>query len=186
MQVQNIAPNSFLNLGLKSLLSNDNILSFYKKFCDEIISRMWKFKRAKNSRYKDYDFLRVFFFSEIIGRSIHDTSEMLNDYFLSKRRGRLKNFIDGRKKRVVPHQTDVNKFLRRIGLKKAKNILQKCLDTQLKDALELNIIAKKINVIIDFTEHPYYGKRDDKMIKGTNRQKGTKKMRHYLGFSIHS
>jgi len=185
MQVQNIVPNSFLNLGFKSLLSNDNILSFYKKFCDEITSRMWKFKRAKNSRYKDYDFLRVFFFSEIIGRSIHDTSEMLNDYFLNKRRGRLKSFIDGRKKRVVPHQTDVNKFLRRIGLKKAKNILQKCIDIQLKDALKLNIITKKINVIIDFTEHPYYGKRDDKMIKGTNRQKGTKKMRHYLGFSIH-
>jgi hypothetical protein len=48
----------------------------------------------------------------------------------------------------------------------------------------LGLILKKVNVIVDFTEHAYYGKREDIMIKGTNRQKGTRKMRHYLGFSI--
>ncbi len=48
----------------------------------------------------------------------------------------------------------------------------------------MNLISRKVNVLIDFTEHPYYGKRDDKMIKETNWQKSTKKMRHYLGFSI--
>ncbi|KKL24141.1 hypothetical protein LCGC14_2418310, partial [marine sediment metagenome] len=46
------------------------------------------------------------------------------------------------------------------------------------------MISIKVNVLIDFTEHPYYGEREDKIIKGTNRQKGTTKMRHYLGFSI--
>ena len=93
-------------------------------------------------------------------------------------------FADGRKKRLVPHQTEVNKYLRQISLQRARNILRKCLDEQLKEALNLNLISKRVNVLIDFTEHPYYGKRDDKMIKGTNRQKGTLKMRHYLGFSI--
>jgi len=97
MSVNQIFPNSFLNLGIKSLLSNQYMLSFFKKFCDAITSRMWIFKRAKNARYEDIDFLKVFFFSEIIGRSIHDTSEMLNEYFLSKRKGRLKIFSDGRK-----------------------------------------------------------------------------------------
>ncbi len=91
---------------------------------------------------------------------------------------------DERKKREIPHQTDVNTFLRLIGLKKARNLLRKCLDYQLKEALYLELISKKVNVLIDFTEHSYYGKRDDKMIKRTNRGKGTKKMRHYLGFSI--
>jgi len=160
------------------------MLSFFKKFCDAIISRMWKFKRARNSRYEDIDFLKVFFYSEIIGRSIHDTSEMLNAYYLSHKKGRRKIFADGRKKRLIPHQTEVNKYLRHISLRKARNILRECLDEQLTEALNLNLISKKVNVLIDFTEHPYYGKRDDKMIKGTSRQKGTKKMRHYLGFSI--
>lgn len=85
---------------------------------------------------------------------------------------------------MIPHQTEVNKFLRQIGLKRARNILRECLFHQLKKALDLNVISQKVNVLIDFTEHPYYGKRDDKMINGTNRQKGTKKIRHYLAFSI--
>ena len=184
MPIQKIFPHSVLNLGITSLLSDEYMLAFYKKFCDAIKSRMWRFKRGKNSKYDDIDFLRVFFYSEIIGRSIHNTSELLNEYLLSKKKGRRKIFADGRRKRIVPHQTEVNKYLRRIGLEKARNILRECLDFQLKEALELNIITKRVNVLIDFTEHPDYGKRDDNMIKGTKRQKGTKKMRHYLGFSI--
>jgi hypothetical protein len=184
MQLQNIVLKPFMDLGTESLLSNHYMLAFFKKFCDAIVSRTWKFKRAKNARYKDQDFLEVFFFSEIIGRSIHDTSEMLNEHLLRSKKGRRKSFADGRRRRIIPHQTEVNKFLRRIGLNKARNILQICLDSQLMEALKLRLISKKVNVIIDFTEHPYYGQREDKMIKGTTRQKGTKKMRHYLGFSI--
>ena len=184
MPVQKIFPTPFLDLGIKSLLSNDSILAFFKKFCNAITSRIWKYKKPRNWKYKDRDFLKVFFFSEIMGRSIHDTSEMLNEHFLSRKRGRRKIFADGRKSRIVPHQTEVNKYLRGIGLKRACNILRECLDFQLKEALSLRIISQKVNVLIDFTEHPYYGKRTDKMIKGTNRQKGTLKMRHYLGFSI--
>ncbi|MHA1457955.1 MAG: transposase [Promethearchaeota archaeon] len=126
----------------------------------------------------------MFFFSEIIGRSIHDSSEILNEHLLSQKRGKRKIFTDGRQRRMISHQTEVNKYLRKIGLQRARNILRECMDEQLKEALDQNLISQKVNVLIDFTEHPYYGKRDDKMIKGTNRQKGTKKMRHYLGFSL--
>ncbi len=180
MQLNKIFPNSIMRLGIESLLSNDNILAFFKKFCEAVTSRIWKYKKPRNYKYNDIDFLKVFFFSEIIGRSIHDTSEMLNEHLMSGRRGRRKKFTDGRRRRMVPHQTEVNKFLRRIGLQRARNILRECLDKQLKEALKLNLISQKVNVLIDFTEHPYYGKREDKMIKGTNRQNGTKKMRHYL------
>jgi len=38
--------------------------------------------------------------------------------------------------------------------------------------------------MIDFTEYHYYSHREDDTIKGTMRQKGTRKMRHYFGFSI--
>jgi len=186
MQLNEIFPISVKRFGVKSLLSDEYMLSFFKKFCDAILTRMWIFKRAKNARYEDIDFLKVFFLSEIIGRSIHDTSEMLNECILSRKKGRRKIFVDGRKKRLIPHQTEVNKYLRKIGLEKARNILRECLDFQLLDALDQNLISQKINVLIDFTEHAYYGNRDDKMIKGTNRQKGTTKMRHYLGFSIFS
>ena len=184
MLINKTSLNPFLDLGVKSFLSNYNMTSFFKKFCDAVTSHTWGFKKANNSKYEQEDFLKVFFFSEILGRSIHDCSELMNGYFLSKRKGRPRIFVDGRRKRVIPHQTDVNKYLRKIGFRKAQKILRECLDAQLLDALNQGLISEKVNVIIDFTEHPYYGKREDNMIKGTNRQKGTKKMRHYLGFSI--
>jgi hypothetical protein len=160
------------------------MLAFFKKFCDAIQSRMWRLRKAKNARYNTEDFLRVFFYSEITGRSIRNASERLNKYFSLHKKGKRKIYADGRKKREIPHQTDVNKFLRKVPLQTARNILRECLYYQLKEALTLGLISQKVNILIDFTEHAYYGKRDDKMIKGTNRQKGTKKMRHYLGFSI--
>lgn len=184
MILNKIFLNPFLDIGIKSLLSNDNMLTFFKKFCDAITSRIWKYKKPRNWKYTDIDFLKVFFFSEIMGRSIHDSSEMLNEYLLSQKKGRRKMFTDGRRRRMIPHQTEVNKYLRKIGPQRARNILRECLDEQLKEALDKGLISQKVNILIDFTEHPYYGKREDKMIKGTNRQKGTKKMRHYLGFSL--
>jgi len=184
MKIQYLSPLSDLEDELKPLFSNEYILAFFKYFCDTIQSQMRGWKKAKNARYNAEDFLRVFFYSEITGRSIDSASERLNKYVLYKKKGSQKKYTDGRTKREVPHQTEVNKLLRRIGLEKARLILRTCLDHQLMEALRLQLIARRINVLVDFTEHSYYGKRKDKMIKGTNRGKGTKKMRHYLGFSI--
>ena len=184
MNINYLSPLSDLDDELKPLFSNEYMLAFFKKFCDAIQSRMWRLRKAKNARYEAEDFLRVFFYSEITGRSIRSASERLNKYISLHKKGKRKIYADGRKKREIPHQTDINKFLRKVGLQTARNILCECLYYHLKEALTLGLISQKVNILIDFTEHAYYGKRDDKMIKGTNRQKGTKKMRHYLGFSI--
>ncbi|GAI70847.1 unnamed protein product, partial [marine sediment metagenome] len=48
MRINKLSPDTFKRMGVKSLLSNQYMLAFFKKFCDSIISRMWKFKRAKN------------------------------------------------------------------------------------------------------------------------------------------
>jgi len=184
MNVYQLYPHSDWGSEESPLFSDEYMLSFFKKFCNSFKSRMWRSKKGRNAKYKLEDFLKVFFFAEISGRSIKHTSESLNDYFLSKQKGKRKIFADGRRKRLIPHQTDINKVLRKIGIEKTRKILRECLNSQLKEALEMNLISKKINVLIDFTEHPYYGIRTDNMIKGTSRQKGTKKMRHYLGFSI--
>lgn len=186
MRVQYISPLSELEAELKPLFSNEEMMAFFKKFCDAVTSRMWSVKRGKNARYDAKDFLLVFFYAEISGRSIHDASQRLNRYFYKKKGVIPQEYADTRNKREIPHQTDVNKYLRQVGLIKARNILHECLFYQLQEALKLELISQKVNVLIDFTEHAYYGKREDKMIKGTNRQKGTKKMRHYLGFSIFS
>ena len=192
MPINKLFPNSFLGLGIKPLLSNKIILAFFKKFCDAVSSRTWRFKKARNSKYEEEDFLKVFFFSEILGRSIHDSSELLNDYLQSKQRGRPKIFSDGRRKRLAPHQTEVNKYLRKIGFKKAQKVLRECLDEQLLDALKQGLISEKVNVLIDFTEHSYYGKRVDSMSKEQIGQRAQRKcaitlaFRYFLVMSIYT
>ena len=142
MRIQYLSPLSDLEAELKPLFSNEYMLAFFKKFCDEIKSQMWGWKKAKNARYDAEDFLRVFFYSEMTGRSIDSASERLNKDVLNKKKGRQKKYANGRNKREVPHQTEVNKLLRRIGLKKARLILRKCLDNQLLEALRLQLIFR--------------------------------------------
>ncbi len=78
MRIKYISPLSDLKAELNPLFSNEYMLAFFKKFCDAIKSRTWGFKKAKkNARYEAKDFLRVFFYSEITGRSIRSGSERL-------------------------------------------------------------------------------------------------------------
>ena len=78
MRIQYLSPLSDLEAELKPLFSNEYMLAFFKKFCDEIKSQMWGWKKAKNAKYDAEDFLRVIFYSEMTGRSIDSASERLN------------------------------------------------------------------------------------------------------------
>ncbi|MHA1455594.1 MAG: hypothetical protein ACTSYF_00840 [Promethearchaeota archaeon] len=60
MSINKISPNPLLDIGVKSLLSNDNMLAFFKNFCDAITSRIWKFKKPKNWKYAGINFLKVY------------------------------------------------------------------------------------------------------------------------------
>ena len=86
MNIKYLSPLSDLEDELKPLFSNEYMLAFFKKFCEAIKSRMWGYKPADNASYDAEDFLRVFFYSEIAGRSIDSASERLNKYNLSKKK----------------------------------------------------------------------------------------------------
>ena len=58
-----------------------------------------------------------------------------------------------------------------MGIKKPINNLRKCHACQLKEPLQLKLISKKLEILIDSTEHYYCGKPDEEMIKGTIRDK---------------
>ena len=103
MNLYQLFPHSDWGSEMLPLFSDEYMVSFFKNFCDIIKSRMWRSKRGNNSKYELEDFLKVFFFAEISGRSIKNSSESLNEYFLSRQKGRRKMFADGRKKRLIPH-----------------------------------------------------------------------------------
>jgi len=125
----------------------------------------------------------VVFYSILNHCSITDAAEELNGIALMIKKT-SHQFKDGRHRRYFPHQTDINEFLRCFGVKRTFSLVQKMLDRQLKDALQMKIIKPRVTVIFDFNEQAYYGKRSDKAICGTNRQKGTQKMRHYMRYMV--
>ncbi|MHA1764756.1 MAG: hypothetical protein ACTSVK_00680 [Promethearchaeota archaeon] len=116
MQVQYLSPLSNFEVEINSLFSNEYLTSFFKKLCDPIQSRMWRLRKAKNARSNAEDFLRISFYSKITGRSIRSANERLNKNYSLHKKGNQKIHIDGRKKREIPHQTDVNNFLQKVGL----------------------------------------------------------------------
>ncbi|TKJ24024.1 MAG: hypothetical protein CEE42_11455, partial [Promethearchaeota archaeon Loki_b31] len=75
MRIKYLSPLSDLEAELKPLFSNEYMLAFFKNFCDAIESQMWGCRKGKNARYDAEDFLRVFFYSEMTGRSIDSASE---------------------------------------------------------------------------------------------------------------
>ena len=68
---------------------------------------MWRLRKSKNGRSNAEDFLWVFFYPKITGRSIRNANEKLNKNYSLHKKGNQKIYPDGRKKREIPHQTDV-------------------------------------------------------------------------------
>ncbi|MFX1445110.1 MAG: hypothetical protein ACFFHV_16980 [Promethearchaeota archaeon] len=108
---------------LNPRFSHEYMLAFFKKFCERIQTRMRKLKKTKNTNVEADDFLRFSIYSKISGGFIRNANERLIQYFLSKRKGKRKNYNDGVKKGEVAHQTDVNRYIRKIGFQKAKILL---------------------------------------------------------------
>ena len=98
MNITYISPLRDLEDEIKPLFSNEFMMAFFKYFCDVVKSRLWGYKKAKNAKYGIEDFLRVFFYAEITGRSVHSASERLNRLFKSEKKGSPKTYEDGRGK----------------------------------------------------------------------------------------
>lgn len=126
----------------------------------------------------------VVFYSVLNHCSITHAAEELNAMVSVALHRKTHQFKDGRHRRYFPHQTDINAFLRRFGVKRAFTLVQNMLDRQLVAALRVKAIKPNVTVIFDFNEQAYYGKRTDAAICGTNRQKGTQKMRHFLRYMV--
>ena len=126
----------------------------------------------------------IVLYSELNHCSITHASEELEGFASALAPKKSRAFKDGRRRRFFPHQTDVNEFIRHYGTKKAYQIAQNMLDRQLIEARNANLIKPQVNLIVDFNEQAYYGKRTDSAINGTNRQKGTEKMRHYMRYML--
>jgi hypothetical protein len=87
--------------------------------------------------------------------------------------------------RAYPHQTAINHWLRTLSYEDVERMARIIFAEGLKKQLLKKHSWSKINVEFDFTYLGYWGKRRDKMIKGTTLIKGAKRMRHYHAAYIH-
>ena len=183
LPVPEINPSFF---SISTFLSQD-----FRNILDDLFIKSTSAKRYKPKLYKYSDFILVKLYALIRNISIDEASEFLNNTIktnlIENGKFREKVFKDKiRKRRVIPHQTTVDKFFRRLSEKDVKNILGAA-----NDAL-VSLIVKKIapgrtwTGMVDNTKYPYYGVIDPLKHIQAPKLPGTKYAWFMQGVSIHS
>jgi len=162
-----------------------------KAFLDCFVNGKISIKTTPHTRYKPSDFIFVKLFSLLKNKSIHDAAEYLNTYFTEQlKRDRLilpQQFKDKKRlRRLIPHQTDVNKFIRCLTETDVKTIMGGLLDYQNQQISETIIPYRTWISIADNTKFPFYGKPDPLKHIGSNHLPGTKVCWMFQAISVHS
>jgi hypothetical protein len=165
------------------------LLGEFKGFVNNLVHRLGIANRFRPRLYTYADFILVKFYAMVTKSSTTAASESLNHYFTQyyqkKVRKRIKTFSDSlRKRRLVPHQTDVDKFFRLLTEKEVLDLFGNVLS-------ELNLIIRKkviggskMRYLVDNTEYAYYGVLNHPFEVGTNRHQGTYKCRLFQGMAL--
>ena len=146
-------------------------------------------------KYKAIAFWEVIVYSVLFCMGIEDASNKLNKIKLAElnrklRRKKAQKELGGpyeRHERLVPDRSQVNDFKRKLPARFVKNLEHHVLKAQVDYLLGVKLLPRRIDVIIDFNDKPYYGKLklgDSKTITGTTKAPGTHRVRKFLGVLI--
>jgi hypothetical protein len=164
----------------------------YKTFGEfkKIAAKVLKAVGTKNlpsgkSKWKVLDMLVVLVYGWLRGVSPDHASNKLND--MAKEKGWFKpaTFADGRHSRAVPHQTQVNDWLRELDLSQLKKLARAVFAVALKEARKKGYLPRELVLEFDTTLRGYWGRRRDPLIKGTLKVPGTHHARQYHGAMVH-
>ena len=164
-------------------------LSDLKSYVNALTERCGVEKRFIPRLYTYADYVHVVLYALINDRCIDWAAETLNAKMVRKYRKkykrRMKIFRDGlRRRRLVPHQTDVNKFLRLLTEKEVHFIFGNLLSALNKRIQKELIGGSKMRFMVDNTEYGYYGKPTPPFDIGTRKKQGTKKCRIFQGHAM--
>lgn len=158
----------------------------FKKIAAQVIKAVG----AKNlplgkRKWKAIDMLVVLVYAWLRGVSPDHASEKLNDIAIEKGWFKPVTFADGRHSRAVPHQTQVNEWLGKMELPQLKKLARAVFAVALKEARRKGYLPREVVLEYDTTLRGYWGRRRDRLIKGTTKVKGTHHARQYHGAMIH-
>ncbi len=167
------------------------LLKEFKSLVNGQVRQLGISKRFRPRLYSYADFVKVKLYALVRQTSVHVAAEGLNEflvkYYKSKFNLKPKRFIDNlRRRRFVPHQTEVDKFFRRFSVKGVQNLFgngNMALCRKIAQHFGLN---QKWRFLVDNTEYPYYGKTATPYEQGTyKRHMGTRTVRMFQGHSVH-
>lgn len=111
----------------------------------------------------------------------------ITDYYKEQYQLQPKIFADGkRKRRFIPHQTDVDKYFHRLTQKEVQDLFGNILMALCRKIAASFDSRQKWRFMADNTEYAYYGKTKTPFEQGSKRKhQGTKKIRLFQGHGIH-
>lgn len=163
----------------------DNNISVFKNISKKVIKSLSNFHFPRGRRWVAEDIISILAYSSIRGKSIPHTCERLNDWAVNENPDASYEYADGRHRRLVPHQTTVNAWLRLLSLQDAEYLTRAIFEASLKQFFIEENRSKKVILEFDLTYRGYWGERRDSLIKGSRMVKGTRRIRHYHAAMIH-
>lgn len=160
-------------------------ISAFKNIAKDVINSLPNVYFPKGRRWIAEDIIAILAYSSIRGASIPHTCEKLNAWAVNENPDASYEYVDGRHRRLVPHQTTVNAWLRLLSLQDAEYLTRAIFEASLIRFFIEENRSKKVILEFDLTYLGYWGKRRDSLIKGSRMVKGTRRIRHYHAAMIH-
>jgi len=125
------------------------------------------------------------------GCCTHQAAELLNTYVIDQlpedQKKRLHQYTDQKRtRRMIPHQTDVDQFFRRLTEQDVKILFGGLLDYIVQKIVQEQTPNRSWLSIVDNTKYAYYGKINPVKHIGSNHLPGTKVAWMIQGISFHS
>lgn len=148
-------------------------------------------KKRRFYQYEPFHFVAVKLFSLSLNISVHQAAEILNwrfsEYHEKEQLNSIKIFKDGkRKRRKIPHQTDIDQIFRNLTEKDVKTLWGGILDHFARVIIKKQLQNRTWLSMVDNTKFPYYGKKHPKKHIGSHKLPGTNVAWMFQGISLHS
>jgi hypothetical protein len=167
------------------------LLKKFKSLVNQQVQLLGIAKRFRPRLYSHADFIMVKLYAMVRQISVHVAAEGLNAYitehYFTKYNLKPKTFCDKmRKRRFMPHQTDVDKYFRRFSEEEVQNLFGNINMALCRQIAQHFGELQQWRFLVDNTEYPYYGKTSTAYEQKTfKHHMGTKTIRLFQGHSVH-
>lgn len=146
---------------------------FYKNLLVPIIKSFSVPAHESRIKHSNEEFSITMFLNALLGFSPNIGTQIMERKLNSLLNGNLEKFI--KQTRILPHPSQMNKYVREFSMEEAENILLEINKKVLKVLLKYKLIPRKIKIAFDIHKQLYYGEKNNPHVIGILAEKGTKK-----------